>query len=149
VSDLAGRLAIPTDNVALVDCPDRGAALELVDRFAPEHLELHVDDDEDLLPQVRNAGAVFLGPHSATAFADYVAGTNHVLPTGGAARYSQGLSVAHFQKRVSVMALDAASATALAPPAATIAEEEGLAAHALSARLRAGGGVADDTGADR
>jgi len=138
VADLAARLAIVSDNVAIVDCPDRDAALALIDRFAPEHLELHVDDADELLSEIRTAGAVFLGRRSATAFADYVAGTNHVLPTGGAARHSQGLSVGHFQRRMSVMALDASSATRLAPAAATIAEEEGLTAHALSARLRAG-----------
>ena len=86
---------------------------------------------------MRSAGAVFVGPHAATAFADYAAGTNHVLPTGGSARFGQGLSVDAFRKRVAVVELDGPAAAALAPQVATIADEEGLRAHALSARLRA------------
>ena len=87
---------------------------------------------------MRSAGAVFLGRHAATAFADYAAGTNHVLPTGGSARFSQGLSVDAFVRRVGVVEIDAQSARALAPPVSTIAREEGLRAHALSVELRAG-----------
>jgi histidinol dehydrogenase len=90
-----------------------------------------------LLPRVRNAGAVFCGPYAATAFADYAAGTNHVLPTGGAARFGQGLSVSEFVKRVGVLELDETAAAALAPTVVTIALEERLAAHARSAELRA------------
>ena len=86
---------------------------------------------------MRNAGAVFVGPYAATAFADYAAGTNHVLPTGGAARFAQGLSTDAFQKRVAVVQLDGAAAAALAPHVAVIADEEGFRAHARSARLRA------------
>ena len=118
-------------------CPDREAALALSNAFAPEHLELHCAQAGELLAGVRNAGAVFVGPHAATAFADYAAGTNHVLPTGGSARFGQGLSTDAFRKRVAVVELDASAAAALARPVATIAEEEGLRAHALSARLRA------------
>jgi histidinol dehydrogenase len=139
VEELADELRIGHDSVVIIGCADRAAAVAFVNRFAPEHLELHLADARDVLPEIRNAGAVFLGPHAATAFADYVAGTNHVLPTGGAARFGQGLSVVHFQKRMAFMALDGAAAAALAPAAAAIADEEGLAAHALSARLRAGG----------
>jgi histidinol dehydrogenase len=138
VARLAAELAVAVDTVTIVDCPTGDAALALVNAFAPEHLELHVDDPGALLPRVRNAGAVFVGRHAATAFADYAAGTNHVLPTGGAARYAQGLSVSHFVKRVGVMELDAAAAERLAAAVATIAREEGLAAHALSAELRGG-----------
>ena len=112
--------------------------MELVNAFAPEHLELHVEEPDALLAKVRNAGAVFVGRHAATAFADYAAGTNHVLPTGGAARYAQGLSASAFVKRVAVMSLDATAAARLAPAVATIAREEGYAAHALSAELRGG-----------
>jgi histidinol dehydrogenase len=89
------------------------------------------------VPMVRNAGAVFIGAHAATAFADYAAGSNHVLPTGGSARFAQGLSVTQFQKRVAVVELDRAAAAALAPHVAVIADAEGLRAHARSARLRA------------
>jgi len=134
---LSAELGIAIGNVVVVDCPDRDAALSLSNAFAPEHLELHCRNARDLLPGVRNAGAVFVGEHAATAFADYAAGTNHVLPTGGSARFGQGLSVDAFRKRVAVVELDGPAAAALAPVVATIAEEEGLHAHALSVRLRA------------
>ncbi len=134
---ISGELGIATDNVVVVDCPDRDAALSLSNAFAPEHLELHCEGARDLLRGVRSAGAVFVGPHAATAFADYAAGTNHVLPTGGSARFGQGLSVDAFRKRMAVVELDGPAAAALAPQVATIADEEGLRAHALSARLRA------------
>ena len=137
VERLAAELGIAADRVAVVSCADTDAALALVNAFAPEHLELHTADARDLVPLVRNAGAIFVGAHAATAFADYAAGTNHVLPTGGSARFAQGLSVVDFQKRVGVVELDGAAARALAAPVATIADEEGLRAHARSARLRA------------
>jgi histidinol dehydrogenase len=137
VDRLASELGIPHDNVACVACPDRAAAVGLCNAFGPEHLELHVVAAADLVSAIRNAGAIFVGPYAATAFADYAAGSNHVLPTGGSARFAQGLSVADFQKRVAVVELDAAAAAALAPYVATIADEEGLRAHARSARLRA------------
>ncbi len=137
VERLSAELGIATGNVVIVPCPDRDAALALSNAFAPEHLELHCAQACELLPGVRNAGAVFVGPYAATAFADYAAGTNHVLPTGGSARFGQGLSTDAFRKRVAVVELDASAAAALARPVATIAEEEGLRAHALSARLRA------------
>jgi len=140
VPRLAAELGVADDTVTVVDCPSAAAAMDLVNAFAPEHLELHVDDPGELLAQVRNAGAVFAGRHAATAFADYAAGTNHVLPTGGAARFSQGLSASHFVKRVGVVELDGAAAARLAAPVAAIAREEGLAAHALSAELRGGAG---------
>ena len=136
---LAAELGLTHDNVALVSCPGLEAAVALCNEFAPEHLELHLRDSAALVPRVRNAGAVFVGGFAATAFADYAAGSNHVLPTGGSARFAQGLSVEQFQKRVAVVELDAASAAALAPHVAAIADEEGLRAHARSARLRGGG----------
>ncbi|MCX6363714.1 MAG: histidinol dehydrogenase, partial [Actinobacteria bacterium] len=135
---LSQRLQIGVDNVTIIDCPSIESAIELVNAFGPEHLELHVADTGELLKQVRCAGAVFLGRHAATAFADYAAGTNHVLPTGGSARFSQGLSVDAFVRRVGVVEIDAQSARALAPLVSTIAREEGLRAHALSAELRGG-----------
>jgi histidinol dehydrogenase len=135
--DVGGELGLPTDRIAVVACRDRAAALALVNAFAPEHLELHLPDAAALLPQVRNAGAIFVGPRAATAFGDYAAGTNHVLPTGGTARFGQGLSVSDFVKRVAVVELNAAAAAALAGPVATIADREGLRSHARSVRLRA------------
>ncbi|HET6475471.1 MAG TPA: histidinol dehydrogenase [Thermoleophilia bacterium] len=134
---LSAELGISTDNVVVVACPDRAAALALSNAFAPEHLELHIEGAGDLLRGVRSAGAVFVGPYAATAFGDYAAGTNHVLPTGGSARFGQGLSVDTFRRRMAVVELDGPAAAALAPAVATIAVEEGLRAHALSARLRA------------
>ena len=136
VAQLAAELALPTDRIAIVACRDRAAALALVNAFAPEHLELHVTDAAALVPQVRNAGAIFVGPRAATAFGDYAAGSNHVLPTGGSARFGQGLSVSDFVKRVGVVELDEAAVAGLAGPVATIADEEGLRSHARSARLR-------------
>ena len=138
VAQFSGELGLVTERIAIVACRDRTAALALVNAFAPEHLELHVADAAQLVPFVHNAGAVFVGPHAATAFGDYAAGTNHVLPTGGSARFGQGLSVSDFVRRVGVVELDAAAAARLAAPVATIADEEGLASHARSARLRSG-----------
>ncbi len=136
---LAGELDLEVDEVTIVDCPSAAAAMDLVNAFAPEHLELHVAAPQALLRQVRSAGAVFVGRHAATAFADYAAGTNHVLPTMGAARFAQGLSANAFVKRMAVMELDAAAAARLAPAVATIAREESYTAHALSAELRGAG----------
>jgi histidinol dehydrogenase len=138
IGRLSERLHIDIDNVTIVDCPSLEAAMKLVNAFGPEHLELHVADPGEALKQVRSAGAVFLGRHAATAFADYAAGTNHVLPTGGSAHFSQGLSVDAFVRRVGVVEIDAQSARALASEVSTIAREEGLRAHALSVELRAG-----------
>ena len=136
VERLAAELDLPTGRIALVACADVAAALRLVDAFAPEHLELHVASAAALVPEVRGAGAIFVGPRAATAFGDYAAGTNHVLPTGGTARFAQGLSVADFVKRVGWVELDQAAAAALAPAVAAIARDEGLHAHARSAELR-------------
>jgi len=138
IGRLSARLGIDIDNVTIVDCRSLEAAMKLVNAFGPEHLELHLADPGAVLKQVRCAGVVFLGRHAATAFADYAAGTNHVLPTGGSARFSQGLSVDAFVRRVGVVEIDAQSARALAPLVSTIAREEGLRAHALSAELRGG-----------
>jgi len=111
-------------------------AAALIDRIAPEHLELAVDDAESLAASVRNAGAIFLGRHTPEAIGDYVAGTNHVLPTGRSARFSSGLGVLDFMKRTSLVRCDQASLGAIGPAALTLAEAEGLGAHALSVALR-------------
>ena len=136
VAALAAELNISHDNIAVVAVPDSAAAVAIVNAFAPEHLELHLDAAAELVPQIRNAGVIFVGPYAATAFADYAAGSNHVLPTGGCARFAQGLSVVHFQKRIGVVELDSAAAQALAPHVTIIAEAEGLRSHARSATLR-------------
>ena len=111
-------------------------AVPLVDRIAPEHLELAVADPEALSARVRNAGAIFLGRYTPEAIGDYVAGPNHVLPTARSARFSSGLGVLDFMKRTTTVACDADSLARIGPAAMTLAETEGLHAHAASVALR-------------
>lgn len=110
----------------------------LVDRIAPEHVEFALDEPERLADRVRHAGAIFLGRYAPEAVGDYVAGSNHVLPTSRAARFSSGLSLYDFLKRTSIVKCDPASFGALAPATITLAEAEGLPAHARSAAIRLG-----------
>jgi histidinol dehydrogenase len=110
----------------------------LVDEIAPEHVEFALDDPERLSDRVRHAGAIFLGRHAPEAIGDYVAGSNHVLPTSRAARFSSGLSLYDFLKRTSIIKCDAAAFEALAPATIALAEAEGLPAHARSAAIRLG-----------
>ena len=126
------------DHGALIVAADFEEAARISNRIAPEHLELQVADAEPLLSKVRHAGAVFAGYYSAEALGDYCAGPNHVLPTSGAARFSSPLGVYDFQKRTSLIACSAAGARALADVAATLADAEGLTAHARAARRRGG-----------
>ncbi|MEO8558404.1 MAG: histidinol dehydrogenase [Rhodospirillales bacterium] len=113
-------------------------AVALVDRIAPEHLELALDDDvaERLMGKVRHAGAIFLGRHTPEAIGDYVAGTNHVLPTSRSARFSSGLGVSDFVKRSSFVRCGVEGLAAIGPAAIALAEAEGLPAHALSVAMR-------------
>jgi histidinol dehydrogenase len=120
---------------ALVDLPDMEAGLELANAFAPEHLELVGEAAEALAPRVRSAGTVFVGASGATAFGDYVAGSNHCLPTGGAARFASGLGARHFRRRMSEVRIGSA-ADALAQAGVPIAEAEGFVVHARSMRDR-------------
>jgi histidinol dehydrogenase len=113
-------------------------AVPLVDRIAPEHLELAVADPDRLMGRIRNAGAVFLGRHTPEAIGDYVAGSNHVLPTSRAARFSSGLSLYDFLKRTSIVKCDPEAFAALAQATVDLAEAEGLPAHARSAAIRLG-----------
>jgi histidinol dehydrogenase len=115
-------------------------APDLVNLIAPEHVEFALDNPERLADRVRHAGAIFLGRHAPEALGDYVAGSNHVLPTSRAARYSSGLSLFDFLKRTSILKCDAEAFAALAPAAITLAEAEGLPAHARSAAIRMGQG---------
>ncbi len=108
----------------------------IVDRLAPEHLELMVSDPDKLAMRVRHAGAIFLGSHAPEAFGDYLAGPDHVLPTAGTARFSGGLSVFDFLKRTSLIGADAAGLARLADHAARLAAAEGLPFHARSLTLR-------------
>ncbi len=111
-------------------------AAALVDRVAPEHLELAVDNPQRLAGMVRHAGAIFLGRYTPEAIGDYIAGPNHVLPTSRTARFASGLSVLDFMKRTSLISCDAASLEAIAPAAEALAHLEGLDAHALSMEIR-------------
>jgi histidinol dehydrogenase len=111
-------------------------ASPLINRIAPEHLELAMEDAEAFLPKIRNAGAIFIGRHTPEVIGDYVAGSNHVLPTARSARFSSGLSVLDFMKRTSLLKLDAQSLHALGPAAITLAEAEGFGAHARSVAIR-------------
>ena len=121
---------------ALIKVRDLDEACAVANRVAPEHLELAVADPARLLPQIRHAGAIFMGHHASEALGDYCAGPNHVLPTGRTARFSSPLGVYDFQKRSSVLDVSVAAARALGPVAATLAEGEGLPAHARSALYR-------------
>ncbi len=111
-------------------------AARVANRIAPEHLELSVAEPGPLAEEIRHAGAIFLGPHTAEAMGDYVAGPNHVLPTAGTARFSSPLGVYDFQKRSSLIGCSAASARELGRMAAVLARAEGLTAHAFSAEYR-------------
>jgi len=121
---------------ALILVPDLDLAAQVVDIIAPEHLELALGNPEPLLSKVRHAGAIFLGHYAPEAIGDYVAGPSHVLPTSGGARFASGLSVLDFLKRTSIIGLDRAGLDALGPAAQSLAEAEGLDAHAASVALR-------------
>ena len=152
--DLAARVAaavdrqlkaLPRERIATASWRDHGAiitvksltaAVELANRVAPEHLELAVADPEALLMRVRNAGAIFLGRYTPEVIGDYLGGTNHVLPTARTARYASGLSVHDFIKRTSLLKLGPDQLRALGDAAITLAEAEGLGAHARSVSIR-------------
>jgi histidinol dehydrogenase len=121
-----------------VVCDDPAQALAVANAIAPEHLELLVDDADDLLPLVRHAGAVFCGPLSPASIGDYLAGPNHVLPTYGSARFAGALRVDDFRKHVHVVSVDEKGLAQVAPHVIALAEYEGLPAHAESIRLREG-----------
>ncbi len=123
---------------AIIVVENLEGAMPLVNRLAAEHLELAVDDvrAESLFGLVRHAGSVFLGRMTPEAIGDYVAGPNHVLPTGRRARFASGLSVLDFMKRTSFIALDQQAINKIGPAAATLADAEGLPAHAASVRKR-------------
>ncbi|HYV15044.1 MAG TPA: histidinol dehydrogenase [Conexibacter sp.] len=125
----------------LVQAPDLEAALAFAEVFAPEHLQLIGPAAEALAPRVTRAGCLFVGAGAATAFGDYVAGSNHVLPTDGAARFASGLSARTFRRRMAEVRIPPAAAAALAPAGAALARAEGFEAHAASmqARIRENG----------
>jgi histidinol dehydrogenase len=125
-----------TQRGGLIQVPNLDAAIDVVNRIAPEHLELSVADPNALVGRVRNAGAIFMGRHTAEPLGDYCAGPNHVLPTSGTARFSSPLGVYDFQKRSSLIHCSPQGAEALGKTASILAHGEGLTAHARSAELR-------------
>jgi histidinol dehydrogenase len=143
---LAGQLkSLPRGAIAEASWRDFGAiilvgalddAVPLIDAIAPEHLEIETTDPERLAAKVRNAGAIFLGPHTPEAIGDYVAGSNHVLPTARSARFSSGLGVLDFMKRTSILKCGPDQLRALGPAAIVLGEAEGLDAHARSVAMR-------------
>jgi histidinol dehydrogenase len=124
---------------AIVIAPLKDAA-DIVNQIAPEHVELAVEDPDALAKDIRHSGAIFLGRWAPEALGDYVTGSNHVLPTSGAARFASGLSVLDFMKRTSIQRISESGFKALARHAETLADSEGLPAHKLSISIRRGGG---------
>ena len=122
--------------LALVAVPDTVSAVQLANAIAPEHLELVTEDATLLAEGVRTAGCVFVGPDAATAFGDYAAGSNHVLPTGGAGRFQGPLGPGVFRRRISTVEMTQAAARELAPTVATLARAEGFPLHAESVEAR-------------
>jgi histidinol dehydrogenase len=143
---VAGQLkSLPRRMIAEASWRDFGAiihveslekAIPLVDRLAPEHLEIMASNDEALSGMVRNAGAIFLGSHTPEAIGDYVGGSNHVLPTARSARYASGLGVLDFMKRTSILRCGVEQLRALGPAAIALGRAEGLSAHARSVAIR-------------
>lgn len=125
-----------TDNGVVIVCPDIDVALDAANLIAPEHLEVQMADPFELLGSIKNAGAIFLGPWTPESVGDYVAGPNHVLPTGGTARFSSPLSVDDFVKKSSVLSYSLQGLEADGATVMTIAEAEGLEAHAAAVGIR-------------
>jgi histidinol dehydrogenase len=136
-SAAAERPGVGEAPLALVQVPDLADAIDLANAFAPEHLQLMEEDAAPLADRATTAGCVFAGRHSATAFGDYVAGSNHVLPTGGAGRFSGPLGPAVFRRRISTVKVSAEAAAKLAPHVDAIARAEGFPVHGESAMIRA------------
>lgn len=127
-------------NSRIVVAPVLDTLLEICNRYAPEHLIVQVENPRSLLPSIRNAGSVFLGPWTPESVGDYCSGTNHVLPTYGAARSSSGLGVEHFMRQMTVQELSRDGLEALSPTVTELATLEGLDAHAAAVRIRLNGG---------
>jgi histidinol dehydrogenase len=123
---------------AIIVVDDMDEACAIVNDLAPEHLEIMARDEEGIASRIRHAGAIFFGEHTPEAVGDYIAGPNHVLPTGGSARFSSGLGIGDFLKRTNTMKFSAAELERTAPMIAALAKAEGLDAHARSVLLRLG-----------
>ncbi len=136
VAAAAARPSVSDAPLALVQVPDLGDAVALANAYAPEHLQLMSEDAYALASHVRSAGCVFVGAASGTAFGDYAAGSNHVLPTGGSGRFTGPLGPAAFRRRIANVSLPGAAAAALAPYVDRLARAEGLPVHGESAKAR-------------
>ncbi len=143
---LAAERGILTDpTVSLIEVPDTAAGITLAQALAPEHLEILTEDAEVLARAVTTAGCVFTGDRGATAFGDYAAGSNHVLPTGGAGRFQGPLGPGVFRRRIATVKITQEAARELAPTVATLARAEGFPVHAESAEVRGrSGGEAEE-----
>jgi histidinol dehydrogenase len=135
-SEAESRHSVSEAGMALVQVPDLADAVALANAFAPEHLQIMSEDAYALAPHVRTAGCVFVGATAATAFGDYAAGSNHVLPTGGAGRFSGPLGPGTFRRRIANVTLPGRAAEALAPHVDALAGAEGFPVHGESARAR-------------
>jgi len=131
-----GRESVADAPLALVRAPSPAAALELANAIAPEHLQIACGDEDQLSLRARTPGCVFIGDRGATAFGDYAAGSNHVLPTGGAGRFTGPLGPVVFRRRIATVKIPGAAARELAPAVATLARAEGFPVHAESAEAR-------------
>ncbi|HZA89248.1 MAG TPA: histidinol dehydrogenase [Solirubrobacterales bacterium] len=132
------RTSVSESLVSIVTAPGVEAALALADALAPEHVELQLDGADEEAARARVAGCVFVGAHGGAAFGDYAAGSSHVLPTGGAARFGRPLGARAFMRRTSIVSIPPSAAAALAPATAALARAEGFPVHGESARARAG-----------
>ena len=124
------------DRGAIIKTQSLDEAVDLINQIAPEHLEVSTENPMSLLPKIKHAGAIFLGKNTCESLGDYCAGPNHVLPTSGTARYSSPLGVYDFQKKSSIIMASDQGSSELGKIASILADEEGLQAHAESARYR-------------
>lgn len=138
IAAVTAALGARADRVRAIRCASLDEAAAIANAYAPEHLSLATDDADRLVPLIRNAGAIFAGHNAAETFGDYLAGSSHVLPTDGAARFTGGVSTLTFMKAITVQRVSAEAAKAIAAPAAALARLEGLEAHALAAEARSG-----------
>ena len=140
VNDAVGAaLAVqgaPVGTITLVDCPSQEDAIVLAEAFAPEHLQLALADAQAVSARIRRAGCVFLGPLGATAFGDYVAGSNHILPTGGAARHASAVGPTTYMRRMALVDIPQQAVDILTPHLAALADAEGFPEHRRSAEIR-------------
>ena len=133
IADMGGAFA----PLRAIKCDTLDTACQIANAYAPEHLSLATNEAERLVDRIINAGAVFVGPSAAETLGDYLAGSSHVLPTDGAARFTGGVTALSFMKAISLQRVTEETARRLAAPAAALARLEGLEAHARAAEIRA------------